>query len=227
MKKPEWLFKDLPLKLVALVILIALLWWPLSQAIPGDWKGQIVDKETGKPLEGVVVLAVWERYFRGLGIHGAAGGYGASEEAVTDKQGQFTIKARSSWTLNPFVYLKGPEFHIFRSGYGRWEFQGYDTWGKDPIVRREHFEKLWKQFRREGVVLEIPPLKTQKKRLAFLSSAQPATLDIPPAHMRRYFEAIDREAMELGRAPVESLEMKQREREQIWKEYREKSGKQR
>ena len=45
----------------------------------GPWKGQIVDKETGKPLEGVVVLATWYKAYSTHGGWGGAG-YHDSEE---------------------------------------------------------------------------------------------------------------------------------------------------
>jgi hypothetical protein len=164
----------------------------------GPWKGQVADKETGKPLEGVVVLAVWERYFRGLGIHGAAGGYGASEEVVTDKQGHFTIEARSSWTLNPFVYLKGPEFYIFKSGYGRWQFQGQDRWSKDALESEEQRKQAWKKFEGEGVVLELPRLSSREARLRFIN--RPGG-EIPVDKMQKYLQALDQERINLGLMP--------------------------
>jgi hypothetical protein len=41
------------------VFLLGSLWVIEPATAEGPWKGQVVDKETGKPLEGVVVLAAW------------------------------------------------------------------------------------------------------------------------------------------------------------------------
>jgi hypothetical protein len=64
-----------------------------------------VDKETGKPLEGAVVLARWEKRY--TSFVGEMGGneYYASEESVTDEEGRFVIRARQTWTLNQFNEL--------------------------------------------------------------------------------------------------------------------------
>jgi hypothetical protein len=125
----------------------------------GPWKGQIVGKETGKPLEGVVVLASWYRAYSTPGGWGGAGYY-ASEEVVTDASGRFTIQSRQTWTLNPFSAIKGPEFYMFKPGYGRWQFQGQDRWSKDALESEEQRKQAWTKFEGDGVVLELPKLST-------------------------------------------------------------------
>ena len=54
---------------VLVIIFSALMFGGLSgQAnVAGPWKAQIVDAETGKPVEGVVVLAVWYRRYTSPG----------------------------------------------------------------------------------------------------------------------------------------------------------------
>jgi hypothetical protein len=88
----------------------------------GPWKGQVVDKETGKPLEGVVVLAAWYKAYSTQGGWGGAGYYDA-EETVTDINAHFTIQAKQTWTMNPFSTIKGPEFFIFKSAMGNGSFK--------------------------------------------------------------------------------------------------------
>src|SRR3990170_3762971 len=66
---------------LASALCLLTLWVGIGEAA-GPWKAQIVDAETGRPLEGVVVLAVWIRYTASVG--GWAGAkYYASEEVVT------------------------------------------------------------------------------------------------------------------------------------------------
>src|SRR5438093_11687413 len=70
---------------------------PLEAA--GPWRGQVVDAETGKPLEGVVVLAIWEKLSPGV-IHPARHFHDV-DELVTDPSGRFVVPARSRLTPNP------------------------------------------------------------------------------------------------------------------------------
>ena len=162
----------------------------------GPWKGQVVDKETGKPLEGVVVLAGWYKSYNTHGGWGGAGYYD-SEEIATDINGHFTIQSKQTWTINPFSTIKGPEFYIFKSGYGQWQFQGQDRWSKDALEGEEQ-RQAWRMFVGEGVTLELPRLTSRDDRLRFLSRP---SAEIPSEKMPKYLEALDRERLSLGLKP--------------------------
>jgi hypothetical protein len=41
--------------------------FPAAAEAAGPWRAQVVDAETGQPLEGVAVIAVWQRGFSGTG----------------------------------------------------------------------------------------------------------------------------------------------------------------
>jgi hypothetical protein len=56
----------------------------------GSYHGKVVDEQTREPIEGVVVLGSWWVYHFGLG--GGYSTYHDAREAVTDKNGEFTIK---------------------------------------------------------------------------------------------------------------------------------------
>src|SRR5262249_26034439 len=64
----------------------------------GPWRGQVLDAETGQPLEGVVVLAVWEKVSPGA-MH-LARDFHDVDELVTDAEGRFIIPARNLTTIN-------------------------------------------------------------------------------------------------------------------------------
>ena len=51
------------LRVFVVTLLMAGVCFPAMSESAGPWKGQVVDKETGKPLEGVVVLARWEKRY--------------------------------------------------------------------------------------------------------------------------------------------------------------------
>jgi hypothetical protein len=163
----------------------------------GPWKGQIVDKETGKPLEGVIVLATWYKAYSTPGGWGG-GGYYDSEEVATDIDGRFTIQSKQTWTINPFSAIKGPEFYIFKSGYGQWQFQGQDRWSKDALESEEQRKQTWQKFVGEGVTLELPRLTSDAARLRFLSRPNG---EIPSDRMPKYLKALDRERINLGLRP--------------------------
>ena len=141
------------LRAFALTLLIATVCFPVMSESAGPWKGQLVDKETGKPLEGAVVLARWEKRY--ASFVGEMGGneYYDSEEVVTDAEGRFVIRARQTWTVNPFSEIYGPEFFIFKSGYGRWQFRDFDKWWNQRDVSPERERTEWRAiYRRRGSI---------------------------------------------------------------------------
>ena len=187
-----------PLGSFVLALLIATVCFPVMSESAGPWKGQVVDKGSGKPLEGAVVLARWEKRY--TSFVGEMGGneYYDSEEVVTDTEGRFVIPARQTWTLNPLSEIYGPEFFIFKSGYGRWQFRDFDSWGlKDAIVSAERTRAEWRRFTAEGAVLELPPLKTREQKI---QSMQMPTR-VPYERIPMYIEAINAERISLGLDP--------------------------
>lgn len=58
----------------------------------GPWRGQVVEAETGQPLEGVVVLAVWDKISPGT-IHPRREFHDV-DEVVTDAEGNLSTRMR-------------------------------------------------------------------------------------------------------------------------------------
>jgi hypothetical protein len=156
----------------------------------GPWKAQVVDAETGKALEGVVVLAVWHRRYASPGGW-AGGGYYASEEVVTRPAGRFVIPARWTFTLVPFLTtIKGPEFTIFKPGYGGWRIR---DWEKKP----KEWEELTagEVLAKDGIVIELPRLKTREQRLKFYRRLR---WSAPAERAKRLLDAVKKERAYLG-----------------------------
>jgi hypothetical protein len=188
------------LRAFVVMLLMATFSFPIMSESAGPWKAQVVDKETGKPLEGAVVLARWEKRY--ASFVGEMGGneYYDSEEIVTDAAGRFVFRARQTWTLNPFGDIYGPEFFFFQAGYGRWQFRDFDSWGlKDAIGSAQRTRAEWRRFTAEGAVLELPPLKSTEQRLEFIRSMRPH--GVPSDRMMKYLDAINRERVTLGLDP--------------------------
>lgn len=161
----------------------------------GPWKAQVVDAETGQPLEGVVVLMYWTTYTSSFG--GWAGGeFYDAEEVVTGPDGRFVIQARSTFTLVPWKKISR-DLVIFKPGYGQWRFQGSEAWPQDVYEQSVRAKAAWKQFEGDGAVFELPPLKTRQERLEFKGTLRWSGL-VPAERTKRLQEAMKMERAYLG-----------------------------
>ena len=126
----------------------AFLWLPLTgcatvyhaEAIEG-W---VVDAETGKPLEGVIIVAHWE--LKG----GLEGGIPIAElqilETVTDANGRYFFPAWGPTVIPPTGYLGGdsPGLMLFKSGYRSRGFSNLysETYGTSTFFYNKKTLKL-------------------------------------------------------------------------------------
>jgi len=80
--------------------------------------GQIVDAETGQPIEGAVVVGQWVLFHIGIG-HGGHKSRIHIHETVTDKDGKYVIPAWGPKPHPPMTELhdRDPDILIFKSGY--------------------------------------------------------------------------------------------------------------
>ena len=180
-----------------LIVVLAVFLGPQAVGAAGPWKAQVVDAETGQPLEGVVVLMYWIKYTGGPA--GWAGGeFYDAEEVVTGQDGRFVVPSRWVFTLNPFRKVFR-EMVIFKPGYGQWELRDAKEWEKlsdwESKARRE---EAWKQFEGDGVVMDLPPLKTREERLKFYGSFRGSPTLVPPERTKQLDEAEDAERAYLG-----------------------------
>jgi len=173
---------------LAVVAVVGVLGMPDTSQGAGPWRAQIVDAETGQPLEGVVVLFVWHKMTRTPG--GPSPAFEDAEEAVTGPDGRFTIRARRLFTLNPFKYVEGPEVVIFKPGYGQWGVRG----GFPP--EWEELE-VGDVFQKGGLVIELPPLRTREERLRFYDRLRWSP-HVPPDRTKSLEEAERVERANLG-----------------------------
>ena len=168
----------------------------------GPWRGTIVDAETKQPLEGVVVFALWNERYGSIGGY-AGGGYCDSEEVVTGADGRFTIR-RLKRSFNPFSIIQGPDFTIYKPGYGRWHFQGDGEW---LTLRGDELNRsvnaVWQRFNSEAaVVIELTPLKTRDARMNFLRAFSLPSMDTPANRFSKLLEAVNQEHGALGLQPL-------------------------
>src|SRR3990170_1219568 len=88
--------------------------------IDGPYRGKIIDADSREPIEGVVVLGVWDREYPGAG--GAVHEYYDAMETVTDKNGGFEIKGQGLLVMSNVIPM---DVLIFKSGY---EHIGRGSW---------------------------------------------------------------------------------------------------
>ena len=110
------------------------------------WKGVILDKETGNPIEGAVVVRSWDRVTTGPG--GAVSGLLAVKETLSDKDGKFMIAEKLpslsipglSWVEenSPLVYKPGYKFLVVRNNPRTIELIRVPTF---PSLRKKELNK--------------------------------------------------------------------------------------
>jgi len=179
--------------LLALLFTVAsLVAWSEPAAAAGPWRGQVIDAETGKPLEGVVVLAQWDKLSPGA-IHAAREFYDV-DEVVTDADGRFAIPERRVLTANPFVSLDGPILHMFKPGFGPGLERGLPEYANIIDMRR--------LMEKQGVVFAMTPVRTREQRR---ETWPHVPSEIPNSKMRRFLEAINQERRSYGLGPIREL----------------------
>jgi len=107
----------------------------------GEMSGTVIDAETGKPIEGAIVLVEWTKT-KGLGLT-----YTESYkvvETVTDKEGKATISGIFNPLINP------PHLTIYKKGYVAWNneyiFPDYKkrtdfVWTKGYLFKLDKFDE--------------------------------------------------------------------------------------
>jgi hypothetical protein len=130
------------------VLLLSLGYSP-SLLADGPYHGRVIDKETKQPIEGAAVVAIWWKETAMIGhpiqsVHDA-------QEALTDKDGNFTILGASTISLNPFSRIWEPKFTIFKPGY-----EVFGTYGGRRLEPREEDGQT---------VVQLRQLTTREERL--------------------------------------------------------------
>ena len=155
----------------------------------GPYEGRVVDVETGKPIEGVVVLGVW--YKETPTVAGAVSSYYDAKEAITDKNGEFQIQGLG---LRIFSNVAPMNVLIFKAGYayigmGPWESFKLDGGLLDKKVNFE-----WNKA--------IIPLKklTMEERMKQGSPDYPSKA--PEEKIRLILREINEDRKERGLKPI-------------------------
>jgi hypothetical protein len=156
----------------------------------GPYRGRVLDAETGKPLAGVVVVAVWRRD-RIMPLHSRSEHY-AAREALTNADGEFVIDAEDvernapKRTWHPFIT-------IFLPGYGRYRSPA----GTPTTVTQRFFEG-------PGTTVELPRLTMREERRDYVGRLDPFGLtDTPFKEIPTFMRLLNQESAAVGLQPFE------------------------
>lgn len=143
--------------------------WAYLFRYDGPYKGKIIDADTGNPIEGVVVLGVWNHETPTAA--GAVTSFYDAQETVTDKNGEFVIKGLG---LKIFSDVIPMDVQIFKTGYeyiGLAPWVGFTYWdkikweGKKAIIP---LKKLMMEERESQGSPSVPPTNAPLKKIILM-----------------------------------------------------------
>lgn len=130
----------------------------------GPWRGRVIDADTKEPIEGAVVVAVWERRYD-CGFSNPTF-FHEAKEVLTDKEGLFEIptyieeKGKLFWRSKDYLNdptsilicsgpeIRNPNFIIYKPSYG-----GYPEYvdlyifaiGPSKVEYLDEYEEIYKE----------------------------------------------------------------------------------
>ncbi len=155
----------------------------------GPYRGKVVDEKTQEPIEGAVVLGSWWVYHFGLG--GGFTTYHDAREAVTDKNGEFTIKGEG---LRTFSSLKPMSILVYKSGYTYIETQ-WDSLKTDTF----NGEKL--KWEGEMPIFPLRKLTDEERKKDLNGSLIPSQRLVPIEKCLLMIQEINKELIFRGHKP--------------------------
>lgn len=119
----------------------------------GPYHGQVVDADTGDPIEGAAVAGIWN--FEYIHIKSSIG-FANAKETVTDTDGKFRLPLIFAFSPWPFTVIDRMDLVVFKPGYDshppvirrkmkRPERIKYPTTDGKHLVGRYIFCKMWEE----------------------------------------------------------------------------------
>ena len=152
----------------------------------------MVDAETKEPLVGAVVLVHWN--VTAL-VPGHPENLLDAEEALTDSQGGFVVGKNPPRSWIPGTQVSLPDITIFQPGYGFFPEQH-----TSPPWPPTGYKGLLKVMQEDGVVIELPRLKTREERIRVIRRVNP--LVVPREKMPNFVRLLNIERKSLYLPPA-------------------------
>ena len=154
----------------------------------GPYSGRVIDADTGAPVEGVVVLGVWntEQITPGGAVHN----FHDARETVTDKNGDFEIPGMGLKILGNVTPM---DVLIFKAGYEHIGMSSWESLKSDLILRK----KIKWEGNKAIIPLKTLSIDERKKK------GPPTRPSIPVERMQILTKEISKERIALGLSPFE------------------------
>lgn len=160
----------------------------------GAYRGRVVDADTGQPLAGAAVAAVWHRQVTQL--FGSVAYFYAACEVLTDANGDFVLDAKRVERDAPSS-VGAPRLHIYFPGYNSIPRPFGPDVPRHPSVAGDFLEG--------SAVVELPRMTVRKERLEVVSSLH---LDAPERQIPNLIRLVNVELARLGLRPIHMQEAK-------------------
>lgn len=158
-----------------------------------EFKGTILDTDTKQPIEGAVVVAVYQKATMGLGA-GSIDSIINVREVKTDKDGKFRIPSYTTF-IQPFSWQIPSRFIFIKPGYASLKL------GKSYFTGEEKREQEWQwhwsnelKFRlRASGIIELPAVRTREERQQARMDADISGAQIKEEELPLLYKLIDGE----------------------------------
>ncbi|MBI3455805.1 MAG: hypothetical protein HY002_08455 [Candidatus Rokubacteria bacterium] len=154
----------------------------------GPYRGKVVDAETGQPLVGAVVLAIWYREVP-TAPHGPAVDYHDALEVLTDANGDFEIPAKTHFT--PIGKIREPDFVVY--------YPGYAVYPSDRA--RPQGEQVDAAYARRLFRFELSEVKTREEWVR-VGDPTGRTSKVPESRIPNLVRLVNKQRQDLGLQPI-------------------------
>lgn len=165
-----------------------------------EFSGQILDKETKQPIEGAVVVAVYNKENVGFGA-GANTDIITVQEALTNNNGKFHIPSYTTFLAPIFTRESFATFIIFKPGYASLSGINLEEYFLNEKGSEREMTLLYTtqtiRFSPHGIV-ELPKIKTREERIKAMQDVSIPGPDIPSRKMQTLIKIYNEENNLLG-----------------------------
>jgi len=153
----------------------------------GDYKGRVIDAETGQPISGVVVLGVW--YSKTPTPAGSTSHFHDARETVTDEKGNFTLSGKGIKILSS---VEPANISIYKAGYEYVELGSWESLTYSKILR----EKI--KWEGDRAIIPLKKMTMQERR----KEGTPSRPSIPDEKMQLLTKEVNKDRVERGLPPL-------------------------
>ena len=155
----------------------------------GDYKGRVIDAETGQPISGVVVLGVW--WSKMPTPAGSTSHFHDARETVTDEKGNFALSGKGIKILSN---VEPANISIYKAGCEYMELGAWESLTYSKILR----EKI--KWEGDRAIIPVKKLTMEERRNTSGPPVPP--IEAPLAKVRQMLREINKDRVERGADPI-------------------------